>query len=316
MAGDNHPKFPLLKYLDELVDELRQLVTSAVKGNDEDAVHDTRVATRRLKAATELMAPILSDRCRKPFDKITRCLRKQLGPVRDLDVMLEHIEELPAAQLRDAKSWLKTQLIERRSDAVRDARKKAPPSRVLAKLGSWWGLQQEIADAPDKIDCLLSESVHLQLDAFSERANDSAHGDPHALRIAGKSLRYTLEMAHHHKVKIPNSVLSTFKRMQTALGLWHDYVVLAQSMVDQAIECELALHDLRLADQVLSLSRASLRKAQRQLKKMSDLWAQRGEELCSQIRQAFPLTSPPQMPMAEVDEAHSGNSGHAPVAVS
>jgi CHAD domain-containing protein len=239
-----------------------------------------------------------------------------LGPVRDLDVMLEHIEELPAGQLRDARSWLKTQLIERRSDAVRDARKKAPPSRVLAKLGSWWGLQQEIADAPDQIDSLLSESVHLQLDAFSERADDSAHGDPHALRIAGKSLRYTLEMAHHHKVKIPSSVLGAFKRMQTALGLWHDYVVLAQCMVDEAIERELALHDLRLADQVLSLSRASLRKAQRQLKKMSDLWAQRGEELCSQIRQAFPLTTPPQMPMAVLAEAHSENPGHASVAVS
>jgi len=47
--------FPLLKHLDELVDDLRREVDAALAGEDVDAVHDSRVATRRLKAATELM---------------------------------------------------------------------------------------------------------------------------------------------------------------------------------------------------------------------------------------------------------------------
>jgi CHAD domain-containing protein len=316
MATATGAKFPLLKYLDDLVHELRQLVSDAVMGDDVDAVHDARVATRRLKAATKMLEPILSARCRKPFDKITRCLRKQLGPLRDADVMLEHLDDLPAPALADAKSWMNNRLDERRSAAVGRARKNAPPSRVLAKLGSWWGLQREIADAPDRIDGLLRESVHLQLDAFSERANDHAHGDPHALRIAGKSLRYTLEMARHHRVKIPATVLSTFKRMQTFLGLWHDYVVLAQWMLDELVESDLALHDLKRADEVLSLARMSLRKAGRQLKRMSDLWSRRGEALCVQIREAFPLSMPGESPESEKSPESSENPGQAGVAVS
>jgi CHAD domain-containing protein len=312
MTAPDDALFPLLKYLDELVHQLRQLVADAVKGEDVDAVHDARVATRRLKAATQLLEPILSTRCRKPFDKITRCLRKQLGPLRDTDVMLEHLDDLPAGHSRDAKAWLKHRLTERRRAAVGKARKKAPPSRVLARLGSWWGLQREIADAPQAIDCLLGESVHLQLDAFAERANDRDHADPHALRIAGKSLRYTLEMARHHKVKIPQHVLATFKRMQTALGLWHDFVLLAQCMMSEAVECDLALHELKLAEQVFGLARASLRKAERQLKKMSDLWSQRGEALCFQIRQAFPLTPQPQMPLAGESSGESAALSQKP----
>jgi CHAD domain-containing protein len=315
MAAAADTKLPLLKYLDELVEELRKHVADAVSGEDEDAVHDARVATRRLRAATKLLEPILSARCRKPFDKITRCLRKQLGPLRDTDVMLEHLKDLPATHLQDARGWLKNRLDERRSDAVGKAKKEAPPARILAKLGSWWGLQREILDAPEQIDGLLRQSVHLQLDAFAERANDRDHGDPHALRIAGKSLRYTLEMAREHGVKIPAAVLRTFKRMQTLLGLWHDYVVLAQCTLDEVVDCDLALHDLKLADQVVSLARISLRKAERELKKMSDLWSQRGEELCMQIRQAFPLSTPDEMDAAGKFVESSENAAHPNVAV-
>ena len=142
------------------------------------------------------------------------------------------------------------------------------------------------------------------------------HGDPHALRIAGKSLRYTLEMARHHGVKIPAGVLRTFKGMQTSLGLWHDYVVLAQCMLEEVVECDLALHDLKLADQVANLARTSFRKAQRQLKKMADLWADRGEELCQQIRQTFPLSSPDEMaPPAKTAESPE-NAAQSKLAVS
>lgn len=316
MAASDGAKIPLLKYLDDLVHELRQLVANAINGEDVDTVHDARVATRRLKAATKLLDPLLSARCRKPFDKITRSLRKQLGPLRDTDVMLEHLDELPAVHLQNARKWLKNRLEERRGRAVAKARKKTPPSRVLGKLGSWWGLQREIAETPDQIDCLLSESVHLQLDAFAERASDHAHGDPHALRIAGKSLRYTLEMAKKHGVKIPAAVLRTFKQMQTSLGLWHDYVVLAHCMLDELVECDLALHDLDLADQVASLARISFRKAERQLKKMSDLWSERGQALCRQIRETFPLSTSVESPASEKTVESSENTAQARVAAS
>ncbi len=293
MSKRDADDFPLLKYLDSLVENLRKLVAPAIEGEDEDAVHDARVATRRLKAATDLLETATSNRYRKPFNRVTKCLRRQLGPLRDLDVMLEHLREFKQPAVQPAARWLGERLTEIRNDAVKSATEKAPPARMLARLGSWWGLHHEIDGARDKIEELLSQSVHLQLDAFVEQANDLAgprRSDPHELRIAGKSLRYTLEMAREQGVRLPASVTTLFKRMQGALGLWHDYVVLAERMMLESVECELALHDPQLQIQVLKLTQLTLGKAQGQLNKMAKLWKTRGEWVMQTIREAFPLT--------------------------
>jgi CHAD domain-containing protein len=304
-------EFPLLKYLDSLVENLRKLVAPAIEGNDEDAVHDARVATRRLKAATDLLTPVISHRYRKPFNRVTKCLRRQLGPLRDLDVMLEHLNEFKPPALQPAIGWLRERLNESRTRAVKNAAHDAPPARMLARLGSWWGLHHEIADAQQKIGELLSQSVHLQLDAFVEQASDlSGHrrNDPHQLRIAGKSLRYTLEMSREHGARLPASVTALFKRMQTALGLWHDYVVLAQRMMCESVECELALHDPQLQMQMLKLTQHTLGKAQGQLTKMSKLWKTRGEWVTQTIKEAFPLTKHPEEPADATDHFDPGDS--------
>jgi CHAD domain-containing protein len=288
-AGD----FPLLKYLDSLVENLRKLVAPAIKGEDEDAVHDARVTTRRLKAATDLLEGATSNRHRKPFNRVTKTLRRQLGPLRDLDVMLEHVGEFKQPTMEGAVRWLGVRLGEIRNETVKRAANDAPPARMLARLGSWWGLHHEIAGAKDRVGELLSQSVHLQLDAFVEQANEltgQRRGDPHELRIAGKSLRYTLEMAREQGVRLPVSVTALFKRMQGALGLWHDYVVLAERMMQESVESELALHDPQLQIQVLKLTQLTLGKSQGQLNKMAKLWKTRGEGLMGTIRGAFPLT--------------------------
>jgi CHAD domain-containing protein len=286
---------PLLKYLDSLVEDLRNLVSPAVRGEDVEAVHDARVATRRLKAATGLVGPAISNRCRKPFDRTGKLLRRRLGPLRDLDVMLEHLAELKQPPWRRGVEWLRQRLEERRAEAVESARDETPPARMLARLGSWWGLRHDIGEACEAIDELLTQSVHLQLDAFAEQAGQLApgeHGDPHQLRIAGKSLRYTLELAKANGTRLPAAVGSLFKRMQTALGLWHDYVVLTERMLRETVDCDLALHDPELQRQILALAQITLRKAQAQLRKMSTLWKSRGPWLTQTIRQTFPLTKP------------------------
>jgi CHAD domain-containing protein len=288
-------QFALLKYLDGLVDDLRKLIPPALKGLDEESIHDARVATRRLKAATDLLASVVSGRSRKSFNRVTRRLRRQLGPLRDLDVMMDHLARVKTAKFEAAVKWLTNRLSECRAEAVAEAQEKAPPARMLARLGSWWGLRQEIADSHDAVDYLLAESVHLQLDAFAEQADELVKGgksDPHQLRIAGKSLRYTLEMARAHQVPISGGLISLFKKMQERLGLWHDYVVLTERMLRETVECDLVLHDPSLQGQILNFAQTVLSKAQRELKLMHDLWKERGNELCGQIRHAFPLTKP------------------------
>ncbi|MDP9175504.1 MAG: CHAD domain-containing protein [Planctomycetota bacterium] len=326
MESSDHT-FPLMNYLDELVEDLRKLIAPALRGEDVDAVHDARVATRRLKAATDLLGPVVSARCKKPFAKVTRTLRKQLGPLRDLDVMLDHLGEIKPAKYARAVDWLKEHFIQCRQQVVKDAKDEVPPSRMLSRLGSWWGLRQEIADAEDAVSSLLAESVHLRLDAFAEQAVElirtrSGPGDkerrvdPHQLRIAGKSLRYTLEMAREQGAKLPKPITALFKRMQEWLGLWHDYVVLAERMLQEVVECDLALHDTDLVAQILSLAETMLRKGQVHLKKVADAWTQHGEELSSQLRAAFPLTKIVEQPQpleiaAPIESISSANAAPA-----
>jgi CHAD domain-containing protein len=293
MSDPANDDFPLLTYLDGLVENLRNLVSSAISGEDPDAVHDARVATRRLKAATDLVKEVVSGRCRRPFNRVGRCLRQQLGPLRDIDVMLEHAREIKQPQFHAGVQWFSERLRQRREEVVREASNQAPPARILARLGSWWGLRHEINDARKSVLDLLTQSVHLQLDAFVEQAIDlvgARHNDPHQLRIAGKSLRYTLEMAREHGVELSRSVLLKFKRMQNALGLWHDYAVLAERILSESVECDLALHQPHLQSELLGIAQLALRKSELQLKKMAGLWKSRGEELSQTIRQAFPLT--------------------------
>ena len=44
---------PLCRYADPLIEDLRKLVPKALDDFDADAIHDARVATRRLRAALE-----------------------------------------------------------------------------------------------------------------------------------------------------------------------------------------------------------------------------------------------------------------------
>src|SRR5688572_28668837 len=103
--------YPLLAYLDGLVEKLRDYVPQALTQWDEEALHQARVSWRRLKAGMELFRPVLSNSHRKPFNRVTRDLRRRLGPLRDVDVMLDHLHDLAkAGKHPPAIAWLADQL--------------------------------------------------------------------------------------------------------------------------------------------------------------------------------------------------------------
>lgn len=295
--------FGLLCYLDELMDDLHDNVPKALKDFDEDGIHDARVATRRLKAAMELLQAVLSDNHRKAFEKVLKKLRRRLGPLRDLDVMIGRLKKLESHSTHGLPaSWLKGQLEKQRDQERLHAKDKSSSAETLAKLGAWWHVREEIEEAREAFDSLLAQSLHLQLDAFAEYAqgvdrqthgpkDSTDHRDPHELRIAGKLLRYTLEVAQAQGHALPAAVMRHFKQMQEALGNWHDDVVLVECAMQTSIDSMLAYHDLPTAERVLELSRFFLRRAARELANFTKLWQRRGDEVARIIREQFPLTS-------------------------
>jgi len=107
----------LLKYLDEQIDAVREHATAALEAFDEKAVHQARVATRRLKAGLELLDPLLA-KSAKSLGKAGKKLRRRLGPLRDLDVMIGLVgENVKADVVAPAVEWLSTTLQHQRRDA-------------------------------------------------------------------------------------------------------------------------------------------------------------------------------------------------------
>lgn len=229
----------------------------------------------------------------------------------DTDVMLGHLEHLGADRLATAGAWLHQRLSAHRDKLRETAAKKVIPPKVLARLGAWWGVREELAESHQAVDTLLSESLHLQLDAFAEQAEalvgnrpvsaDALAQDPHELRIAGKALRYTLEMAVIEGHRLPAAVTRSFKQMQEALGLWHDYVVLSEQIMRISLQEMLPHHDAAMQAAVLDIARAAVQRSARQLARFSSLWTERGEELAATIRKSFPLSRPAAMQTAIIE---------------
>lgn len=285
-------------YLDDLVALLRKTVPLAMRKWDEDAIHDARVATRRMKAALDALACLFPERLLRPFSKTLRRIRRRLGPLRDIDVLVGHLGELERyPRYAPGCSWMRQRMLQTRQKLRRECSEKTPPSQLLADLGAWWGLKDAASDINRAAPPLLLAALPGRIDEFASRAkqlhlaqeqSDHPAGDPHMLRIAGKALRYTLELTAAAGLGPQKQVLRQFKQLQDALGLWHDFAVLSQRTMMAAIEEELPYHDPALYSHLLRLSHAAWQRADRRLERFADIWRQTGQVVLGELSTLLP----------------------------
>src|SRR5574340_240314 len=77
----------LLTHLTSLVQEM----SGVRRGDDIEAVHSMRVATRRLRATLPLFGPSLAGKRHLEWIKTARGITRALGEARDSDVQIEHV---------------------------------------------------------------------------------------------------------------------------------------------------------------------------------------------------------------------------------
>lgn len=213
-------------------------------GQDVEALHDMRVATRRMRAAFQVFGPYFEPKAVKPYIKGLKRTGRALGPVRDLDVLEQkarrYLATLPTCQVDALDGLLSSWCTERAS-----ARQ-----RLLAYLdGERYGRFVERMDhfvstegagvVPVSADGQASLRVRhttpqLLYDRYEavrayESLLEAASIDLlHALRIDFKRLRYALEfflpvLGHEAQITI-----GEVKRMQDHLGDLNDADVAVQ----------------------------------------------------------------------------------------
>jgi CHAD domain-containing protein len=208
----------------KLKEELRKVKRRA---SDVEAVHDARVAARRLLAAGELWATHVA-----PWpavrDRLPRLVRK-LGRVRNLDIALDLLRTGPKEEASARKKLTRRLRKLRREERTRVADWLS--GRKIDKLDDRMKKvvrdvrQKPVLDAPSPPD--LAPHFARVMSLFAGRAWAPSSEEAHAIRREARRLRYaheTLEWAYEPEDF--ERVVKVLGRIQELAGEWHDRVIL------------------------------------------------------------------------------------------
>lgn len=218
----------LRHYLAEQLSELEARDPGVRLGSDPEDVHRFRVATRRTRALVRATRPLLGDAL-APLDAELRWLAGVLGPVRDLDVLLEHLGHEVAALDADEPAGRE---ILRALAAERDQRR----SELLAALASERypalldSFESAIAlihllDADRGVDAVARDALRRFRKAAAKLPADPSDEALHALRIEAKRARYAAELAVLGGAGGAGRAVEAFKHLQDVVGEHQDAVV-------------------------------------------------------------------------------------------
>jgi inorganic triphosphatase YgiF len=183
------------------LEHLQQNHPGAVASDDPEYIHQMRVATRRLRAALRLFAPVLPEHFAESLRTPLSVLMKQLGLARDLDVLLAEIADpvLCALPNEPRLPALASDITNRRYAAREQAiALLAAPDYGRTLLTALESLHAVPVTDPATIALagFASERLHRLRRKLRRLVAVADIDDPsslHALRIGVKRLRYALE---------------------------------------------------------------------------------------------------------------------------
>lgn len=206
------------------------------ESGDGEAVHQMRVALRRLRSALKIFRPLVAGPQLAPLREEMRWLLAQLGPARDGEVFLSEIVApvLEGNPDQPALAALNDYWRQEADNALAAARSAVSESRfvlLLLDLGAWveagsWG-DTEIGRqklAPFARHVLKRLARKLRKAGGKHLSRLSPH-DLHQVRIRGKQLRYAAEFFAPLSGKAARETLARLGKLQDVLGEINDIAV-------------------------------------------------------------------------------------------
>jgi CHAD domain-containing protein len=229
---------------------------------DREALHDFRVAIRRLRSLLRAYRPQLDKAVRAKDRKKLRAIQQATGGGREAEVALEWLTrqhgDLAPEQLAGL-NWLSGLLLERRRQCAEDLDSKVRGSfrRTAEKLETRLAIMRSehnlLAEHPHvtfaRTLANLTEAHATDLLVNLGQIMSMEHVEQlHEARITAKRLRYLLEPVRAY-VDGAQSVVKRSKRLQDVLGDLNDVHVLMDE-IDQSFEDSMHHKAVRVRDSV------------------------------------------------------------------
>jgi len=232
-----------------LVDEAVAARARLEAGSDEEALHDFRVALRRLRSVMQAFRPYIDHQVTKQLRRRLRDLARATNAARDTEVQIIWVEErrdqLTPMERVGAK-WFLDQLAEKceqeydaglqaidRRFPKTDRRVRRSLHAAAADPEGGSGEHPNYALALEALIRDHTSTLEQRLLAVGGPVDEAA---AHATRISAKRLRYLLELVER-EVKPARKAITSLKNLQDILGDLHD----AQVVIGEfGAACELA----------------------------------------------------------------------------
>jgi CHAD domain-containing protein len=202
-------------------------------GRDPEAVHQARVATRKLRSHLRTFGPLLDVEWTEPLRSELGWLALSLGAVRDREVLLDRLrnrtQSLPANDVRSAAALL--QLLENEIDSLRKKLKEDLDSqRYIDLLENLVAAAHSPATLPDAdlpaaagLPALATTPWRRLRTATKQLPDTPTDPELHRIRILAKRSRYAAE-AVAPVAPAADAFARAAARLQTVLGEHQDSV--------------------------------------------------------------------------------------------
>ena len=225
------------EFMLEQVQQIESQIVGVQAGKDIEYIHQMRVASRRLRNGLDLFRECLPGKKSRVWLDNVRSITHALGNARDMDIQIAELSQLYDDDLdekyKPGYSRLLLRLKQKRTKAQKKINKTIFKLKEDDTLSILAAHLSKLADKSDIVDLFTPslyqkafDAIHADLTEFLSYRSFIREQDNidklHAMRIAGKHLRYTMEVFAPLYEGALDPFIILMKNIQNLLGEIHD----------------------------------------------------------------------------------------------